>query len=186
MPDEGWTEPWLFPLPWPPLSDFETRIALRPWGAGEHDARALAEAWEDPEVLRWTAVPADRSAEDARAWIRGEERRRADGLAMDLVITAVDDPKQVLGEVGLVMAEPQRQWAELGFWTTPGARGVGRASAASRVFVAWVLRELPVQRVFARTRPENPAAGRVAAAAGLARAGELDSGTEVWVRDRAR
>lgn len=186
MPDEGWTEPWLFPLPWPPLSDPATKIALRPWGAGEHDATALAAAWADPEVERWTAVPPDRTEDAARRWIRGEERRRAEGVAMDLVITAVDDPKVVLGEVGLAMAEPRQQWAELGFWLTPTARGGGRASAATRVFAAWVLRELPVQRLFARTRPDNPAAGRVAAAAGLARAGELDSGTEVWVRDRAR
>ena len=51
---DGWTEPWLFPLPWPPLADQATQIALRPWGAGEGDAAALAEAWADltPPLMR--------------------------------------------------------------------------------------------------------------------------------------
>jgi len=42
-----------------------------------------------------------------------------------------------------------------------------------------------VKRLFARTQPDNPKAGRVAEAAGMTRAGELDTGTEVWIRDRA-
>lgn len=36
-------------------------VVLRPWGAPpgdpDHDAAALAAAWVDPEVARWTAVP---------------------------------------------------------------------------------------------------------------------------------
>ena len=181
---DGWAEPWLFPLPWPPLADQATQIALRPWGAGEGDAAALAEAWADPEVARWTAVPPDASVEAARSWIRGEEVRRARGSAMDLVITTHDEPATVLGEVGLVMVEPEKGWAELGYWLSPSARGAGRAAAAASIFAEWVLRVLPVRRLFARTDPQNPAAGRVAAAAGLARAGELETGTEVWIRDR--
>ena len=184
MGDEGWGEPWVFPLPWPPLADPETRIGLRPWGAGEDDAPALAAAWADPEVARWTSVPPDTSVDAARAWIRGEEQRRARGLAMDLVISRLDEPRTIHGEVGFAMVEPDKRWAELGFWLAPSARGAGRAAAAVRVFADWSLRELPVSRLFARTQPDNPAAGRVAEAAGLVRAGELDTGTQVWVRDR--
>jgi RimJ/RimL family protein N-acetyltransferase len=103
---------------------------------------------------------------------------------MDLVITPLDEPRRVLGEVGLVMVDAEKGWAELGYWLTPESRGAGRAAAATAAFAEWVLRELPIKRLFARTQPDNPRAGRVAAAAGLTRAGELDTGTEVWIRDR--
>lgn len=181
---DGWAEPWIFPLPWPPLADSATQIGLRPWGAGEDDAAALAAAWADPEVARWTAVPPDTSVEAARTWIRGEEGRRSQGVAMDLVISKLDEPRRVLGEIGLVMVDADQGWAELGFWLAPDQRGGGRAAAAAALFTDWVLRELPVRRLFARTQPDNPKAGRVADAAGLTRAGELDTGTEVWIRDR--
>jgi RimJ/RimL family protein N-acetyltransferase len=181
---DGWAEPWIFPLPWPPLADPETQVGLRPWGAGEDDPAALAAAWADEEIRRWTAVPDAASVDDARAWIRGEEGRRSQGVAMDLVIAQLDQPRLVLGEVGLVMVDADKGWAELGFWLAPEARGAGRASAAVSLFVDWVLRELPVKRLFARTQPDNAGAGRVAAAAGMTRAGALETGTEVWIRDR--
>lgn len=186
MTGEGWAEPWMFPLPWPPLADQATKIGLRPWGAGEHDAAALAEAWSDPDVARWTAVPPDPSEETARRWIRGEERRRAEGLAMDLVISQLDEPRTIQGEIGFAMVEPEKRWAEVGFWLNPSCRGQGKAAAATRVFSEWVLRELPVSRLFIRTQPDNPKAGRVAEQSGFVHAGALETGTVVWIRDRQR
>lgn len=186
MPSEGWAEPWIFPLPWPPLADPATKVGLRPWGAGEHDASALAAAWADPEIVRWTSVPPDPTEDAARRWIRGEEVRRSRGLAMDLVISQLDDPRRIHGEVGLIMVKPDDGWAELGYWLAEGSRGQGRAAAAARLFADWVLRELPVKRLFARTHPDNPRSAAVADAAGLVRAGELETGTQVWIRDRAR
>lgn len=186
MAGEGWGEPWVFPLPWPPLADPERRIALRPWGAGEHDAAALARAWADPDVARFTSVPAEATEDAARRWIRGEEERRARGLAIDLVVTGPDRPSEILGEVGLIVVEPDEQWAELGYWMFPVERGRGAMARATELFADWVLRELPIRRLFARTHPENPRAGRVAAAAGLAHAGTLETGTQVWIRDRPR
>ena len=183
---EGWEEPWVFPLPWPPLAHEASAVGLRPWGAGEHDPEALAEAWTDPEVVRWTAVPDDHDVAAARTWIRGEEQRRARGLAMDLVISELAEPRRIHGEVGLAVVEADKRWAELGFWLAAGSRGAGRARGAVEVFADWVLRELPVDRLFARIDPANPRAAAVAAAAGLTEAGALDSGTQVWIRDRPR
>jgi RimJ/RimL family protein N-acetyltransferase len=181
---EGWAEPWAYPLPWPPLADRATAIGLRPWGAGEHDAEALVQGWADPDVERWTAVPEDRSLEAAQRWIRGDERRRAEGVSMDLVISGLDAPHLVHGEIGFAVVDADKRWAELGWWLFPDARGAGRASAAARAVADWTLRELPVERLIARTQPDNPGAGRVAEAAGLTHAGDLDTGTQVWVRDR--
>ena len=186
MPGEGWAEPWMFPLPWPPLADRETQIGLRPWGAGEDDPAVLAAAWADPDVARWTSVPPDHSVEAACTWIRGEEARRARGLAMDLVISQLHEPRVIHGEIGLVMVDADKGWAELGYWLGSESRGAGRAGAAASLFAEWVLRELPVKRLFARTQPDNPGAGRVAEAAGLVLAGVLETGTQVWISDRAR
>ncbi|MDZ7733446.1 MAG: GNAT family N-acetyltransferase [Acidimicrobiia bacterium] len=102
---------------------------LRPWRPG--DGPALAAAWADPEVRRWTAVPDDRSVAAAERWITGEAERRRRGLALDLAVTVADESEPV-GEVGVtfVGTEP-----EIGYWTAAGARGV--ASPPRRVPSWW-------------------------------------------------
>lgn len=158
-------------------------LALRPWGSTPTDAAALAEAWADPEVARWNAVPADAGPEAAARWIAGEGIRRDAGVALDLVITDAEDRTAVLGEVGLVVVEPERRWAEVGFWVLADHRGSGLATSALDLFSGWVLANQPVKRLFARTRAENVAAAAVARGAGYGSAGELEAGVEVWVRD---
>lgn len=159
-------------------------MALRPWGSDPRDAAALATAWADPEVDRWTAVPEARTEADAARWIEGESRRRRLGLGVDLVVTVPGDPGVVVGEVGLALVEQERRWAEVGYWVVAGMRGRGLATAALSLFSHWVLTELPIERLFARTHPANVASHRVASAAGYRRAGDLADGTVVWVRDR--
>jgi len=158
-------------------------VALRPWGSDPRDAATLAEAWADPEVQRWTEVP-EACTEDAARWIGGEARRRDRGLGVDLVVTVPGNPGAVIGEVGLVLVDQVRRWAEVGYWVRPEHRGKGRATAAVSLFTHWALTELPVERLFARTDPGNPASGRVAVGAGYGHAGDLADGTVVWVRDR--
>lgn len=170
-------------LPVPPLFRPELGFALRPWGAHPDDAIALARGWADPEVVRWTSVPAARSVDDAARWIGQEGARRVRGMAIDLVIAAPDDPAEVRGEVGFAVADPARGWAEIGYWLFPEARRQGVASAAVGVFSDWTLRSSPVTRLAARTLPENPASGRVLERAGYTRAGQMDDGVVVWVLD---
>jgi RimJ/RimL family protein N-acetyltransferase len=170
-------------LPWPPLMRHFPAVALRPWGAGRTDADALAAAWADTEIARWTAVPEARSRDDAARWVAGEGVRRDRGVALDLAITEVGNPDAVMGEIGLALAEPERRWAEVGYWLFPPWRGGGRATTALALFSDWVLRELPVTRLFARTHVDNPRSGSVAERAGYDRAGELPDGTVVWVLD---
>ncbi len=57
----------------------------------------------------------------------------------------------MLGEVGLVLVEQQRRWAEVGYWVLPERRGHGFGAAALSLFSHWVLTELPIERLFART-----------------------------------
>lgn len=172
-----------FALPWPPLRFEHPAVALRPWGASPDDAGVLAAAWADPEIARWTKVPAAHSVDDAARWIAGEGQRRDQGTALDLVVTELGVPEAAIGEVGLVMADAERRWAEVGYWLAPSWRGGGRATVALRLFTDWVLRDLSVARLYARTKPANPVAGAVAERAGYAAAGDLPDGSTVWVRD---
>lgn len=170
-----------FPLPFPPLH--ASGIGLRPWGFGSGDVDALVQAWADPAIARGSRVPDDPGPDVAARWIAGEDQRRRSGQAVDLVITAFGQPEGVLGEVGLVLVEAERRWAEVGYWVAAEHRGAGRAAVALRLLSDWAFTDLDVHRLFARTDAANPAAARVAANAGYDQAGVLDGNVEVWVRD---
>ncbi|MCB0978951.1 MAG: GNAT family N-acetyltransferase [Acidimicrobiales bacterium] len=167
----------------PPLRG--TQVALRPWASDFGDALTLARAWNDPDVVRWTTVPEDRSVEAARRWISTEDQRRARGLAVDLAVTAPSEPDRIYGEVGFVVAEADRGWAEVGYWMFPEARREGHASEAVALITDWALRELSLTCLFARTNSANPASGGVARNAGYDLVGELEGGVEVWARNAA-
>jgi RimJ/RimL family protein N-acetyltransferase len=136
-------------------------VVLRAWAPA--DAQALAAAWADSDIARWTAVPADRSLAAAARWIAGWDVRRRRGLALDLVVAAAGDEATVLGEVGaaFVTRPPQMGW-----WLLPAARGQGLATRAVRLF-ADRLREAGVPELTADVDPANPASRAVALAAGF-------------------
>lgn len=169
------------PLPFPPLRNLA--LGLRPWGNGATDAEALTRAWHDPDIARWTRVPPEPSEAFADRWIRAEGDRRGAGTSIDLVLTPFGEVDTVLGEVGLVVLDPTRRWAEVGYWLFPEARGAGRASAALGLLAGWALGDLGLQRLIAQVRPGNAASERVAEKAGFDLAGRLDDGVAVWVRD---
>ena len=173
-------------LPWPPLRFDSPSVALRRWGVMPGDPDTLVAAWSDRDVARWTSVPDVRTREYAAVWMAGEGDRRNRGVALDLAITESDLPEVVVGEIGLVLVEPERRWAEVGYWLFPEWRGQGRASKALELFSEWSLRELPIERLFARTHVHNPTSGSAAKRAGYALAGELPQGIQVWVIDAPR
>jgi RimJ/RimL family protein N-acetyltransferase len=148
------------PLPDPPLSG--AGFVLRPWSVV--DAAVLALAWADPEVARWTGVPARPDEATARRWITGDADRRARGLSLDLVI---DVDGSVAGEVGLAAIDVATRSAEIGWWVAPTHRGRGLATAAAGVVASWAVEELCIDHVLARCALGNPASGGVARAAGF-------------------
>jgi RimJ/RimL family protein N-acetyltransferase len=151
-----------YPLPDPPLDDGTVR--LRPWGVD--DAPALAAAWADEEIRRWTAVPADPSVDHARRWIAGAELRRGQGVALDLVVSPSGTSADVLGEVGLVTMAGGPARAEVGWWTAAAHRRQGVATRAVTLFAAWCRDELEIE-LFAEVDPDNPASIWVAESSGV-------------------
>jgi RimJ/RimL family protein N-acetyltransferase len=150
------------------------RLTLRPWRSAE--AAVLVAAWADPEVARWTGVPAEPSLAGARRWIEGDADRRARGLSLDLVID-VDDA--VAGEVGLAAIDVGARTAEIGWWIAPSHRGQHLASRAAALLAGWVVEELCVDTVLARCACANPGSSAVARSAGFALVGEVD-GSQLW------
>ena len=137
-------------------------LGLRPWVAA--DAAALAAAWADPEIARWTAVPDDRSETAAAAWIAGWDERRRRGLALDLVVTRVTDPATVLGEVGAsFLTRPP----DVGWWIVPAARRQGLATRAVRLFAERLRAAGAGPELVATVDPANAASVAVAQAADL-------------------
>ncbi len=157
-------------------------IRLRPWVVD--DRYALLEAWADPEVRRWTAVPDDVSPEAASRWIAGGGRRREEGLAIDLVGVSVDNGR-ILGEVGLSAFDTDRRAARIGWWTAASERGRGVATAMVRAMTDWAHDGvLDLRVVVAEVDPANPASAAVARAAGYELLGEVPGRlTDSWTTD---
>ncbi len=155
------------PLPDPPLADHVIR--LRPWGT--QDAPALAAAWADPDIQRWSAGPAPdrRSARHAAHWISHEAGRRRAGLAIDLVISPADPhDDSVLGEVGLAPIDWEAMTADIGWWIAADARRQGLATRAVTLLAGWAVTHLGLTPV-AVVDPANRASVRVAERVGVER-----------------
>jgi RimJ/RimL family protein N-acetyltransferase len=167
-------------LPDPPLADTAAGILLRAWSPSSEDAAALAAAWADPEVAAANRVPADASLAAAARWLRGDAERRRRGVELDLVVGPLRGEAAVLGEVGLRNFNRARGRAELSWWTAPGHRGRGVASAGARLLTEWARRPpLGLVQVWCRIDPANSQSAGVAAAAGLVRLGTA-AGVDVW------
>jgi RimJ/RimL family protein N-acetyltransferase len=137
-------------------------VVLRPWAPA--DAQALAAAWAEPDIARWTAVPVDRSLAAAARWIAGWDVRRRRGLALDLVVVAAGDEATVLGEVGAAFVTRP---PEMGWWLLPAARGHGWAARAVRLYADRLLAAGATTELVADVDPANPASRAVAIAAGF-------------------
>lgn len=155
-------------------------VRLRPWRAD--DAPALAAAWADPEVRRFTAVPEATDGAAAARWIAGDAVRRERRLAVDFVVSPADSD-EVLGEVGLGPFDTSRDAAVLGYWVAAPARGRGVATAAARLLAGWALDPagLGLAALLATTDPANPASEAVLRSVGFALLAERD-GRRHWVR----
>lgn len=165
-----------FPLPDPPLAT--PRLQLRPWRPA--DAAALVGAWADPEVARWTGVPAVADLAAAARWIAGTAALRDAGASIDLVIEVGG---AVAGEVGAVAVPDHAAAVEVGWWLGAAHRGQGLAREAVRLFTGWLIGPTGpgVAEAVARCAIANPAAGRVAAGSGYLLAGTTErEDLEIW------
>ena len=154
-------------LPDPPLGDGEIR--LRAWSAA--DVPALVEACQDPEIPRWTVVPAPYTERHARDFIGAGAQDREAGR--ELALAVVDDDGRLLGSIGLAELDWEDRHGEIGYWIAREARGRSVATRATRLLSEYALGELGLERLELLAHPENVSSQRVALKAGYTREGLL-------------
>jgi RimJ/RimL family protein N-acetyltransferase len=157
-------------LPGEPLVDGDT--ALRPWRDGDIDE--LVGAVQDPEISRWTSVPARYGPSDARAFLMTRHDAVAAGVGAPFAI--VDAGTGALaGSVGLWQFAWQHRRSEVGYWLGGDARGRGLATRAVGLICRWAFDTLALERIVLLAATGNPASQRVAERAGFTREAVLRS-----------
>jgi RimJ/RimL family protein N-acetyltransferase len=156
--------------PDPPLSDGV--VALRAFTLD--DVAWVTEGCRDPEVARFTGVPAPYEEGHAREWIGRHEDFRARRAALQLAIVAADDGTP-LGSVGLESIDWDQRRGDVGYWVGPWGRGRGAAPRAVRLLAAHAFEVLGLQRIEIVPYAANAASQRVAEKAGAKREGVLRS-----------
>jgi RimJ/RimL family protein N-acetyltransferase len=126
---------------------------------------------DDPNVVRFTRVPAGADEAFVRAWIKRYERGWEDGSRVAFAIRARDGG--FLGFAGIVDLDLERREAEIGYMVAPASRGRGVASRALELLTRWAFDELDLLRLELRIDVENPASERVAERMGYVRDGVL-------------
>jgi RimJ/RimL family protein N-acetyltransferase len=153
--------------PDPPLHD--DLIRLEPLALA-HLTEMLGLA-DDPDVVRFTRVPAGPDETFVRGWIRRYEGGWQDGSRAGFAIRGRDDG--FLGFAGLVDLELEHREGELGYMVAPFARGRGIAPRAVELLTRWCFDELGLIRLELRIDVQNPASERVAERTGYLRDGVL-------------
>ena len=124
------------------------------------------ESVADPEVPRWTRVPAPYTKEDAWAWVAMAESMDREGTAYHLL--AVDaETDAPLGSIGLEVHERPQRHGEIGYWLAASARGRGIATRAVAMLARWGVDTLSVPLVELHVLPANARSLAVAERAGF-------------------
>jgi RimJ/RimL family protein N-acetyltransferase len=141
---------------------------MRAWR--QSDVAAMTAALQDPEIPRWTTIPAPYGERDAREYVSraGPDRRAGRELGLAVVDAGSD---AVLGGCGLSRFDWPELKCEIGYWVTREHRGRAVGTRAVRLLSRWALGPLGIERVELLVDPRNEPSNRLAASAGFSREG---------------
>jgi RimJ/RimL family protein N-acetyltransferase len=145
-------------------------ITLRPPDRGDLDA--LYVACQDPEIARWTSVPAPYHREDAVAYLDRVDAEEAAGKWR--AFFAVDG-EALLGSFALLELHRGDGYGEIGYWVAKAARGKGVASRAVTLLRDWAVAELGLTLLELLIHEDNTMSRRVAERTGFLDTGERRS-----------
>lgn len=160
--------PGRFTKPEKPFGD--EFITLRPFSL--QDVAMTTALCQDPEIPRWTTVPAAYGEADARAWISAHEDQWLGGLEASLAITDANSG-ELIGSVGLFRDLNDETTTEVGYWVGAHSRGRGVATRAVTLLCEWGVNVARLQRVRLVTLIGNTPSERVAMKSGFTRVGEV-------------
>jgi RimJ/RimL family protein N-acetyltransferase len=156
------------------LVDGELRLRL----LAEADLPALVEAVQDPEIPRWTRIPAPYGEREAVEWYAAQRDGRDRGAMLNLVIVDARDDR-LLGSIGMVDVNWEESRCELGYWMAAAERGRGIMSRAIWLLSRWAFEQLEMERVSICADVDNVASRRAAERAGFTYEGVLRSWIEI-------
>jgi RimJ/RimL family protein N-acetyltransferase len=145
-------------------------VELRAWR--DEDVPALVEACRDPDIVRFTRVPANYTQAMARIFMEDKRASSARGEEAHFALVAAPDDA-LLGSVGLHLQSEGR--ARVGYFLAAPARGSGMATRAVRLLARWAFDDLAIRRLELVAATDNVASQRVAERAGFTREGVLRS-----------
>jgi RimJ/RimL family protein N-acetyltransferase len=145
-------------------------IRLEPFG--ERHLQAYTAILGDPEVQRFTTVPAPPHPEYPRRWLDRYERGRADGTREAFAIVDASDGSY-LGTAVAFGIDGETATAELGYVVAPDARGRGVGTEALRQLTRWAFDELGSYRLELVINVDNEPSKRVAKRCGYTYEGTL-------------
>jgi RimJ/RimL family protein N-acetyltransferase len=140
----------------------------------QRHAAAMDALARDEGVARFTRVPDPVPDGFGEVWVERYTRGREDGTNAGFAIVDADTG-DVLGLVGLVNLDLEKQEAEAGYIVSSSARGRGVATRALRLLTSWAFDELPLERIELLIDGENAASEVVAKRCGYTREGVLRS-----------
>jgi RimJ/RimL family protein N-acetyltransferase len=148
---------------WPaePVEIAAGPIQLRPWE--DRLAGELLRAAADPELRGAAMGPFPRTPREAQAWIAERTELWHRGEAMHFAVHQATTA-ELLGEVALGELHRWPGEARVSFWTAPGARRRGVASAAVGTVTRWGFGALGLQRL----RLDHPVADLASCGVALA------------------
>jgi RimJ/RimL family protein N-acetyltransferase len=146
--------------------------ALRAWR--DSDAPALVRICQDPEIIRWTAVPANYGEADARTYLLRRHDAIVAATAAPFAIVSGGE-EQLIGSISLVRLTWEHRRAEVGYFLSREARGAGHATRAVALICEWAFRSLGIERLDLYAATENVASQRVAERSGFTREAVLRS-----------
>ncbi len=133
------------------------------------DIPAVVDACQDPEIPRWTTVPAPYGPAEAREFVEATAVGWGTRRALETIITPGEGhPLADLGLLGAVGArlDWDGEQATVGYWMHVDARGHRVASTAVGGFCRWLL-DLGLQRIEAEVLVGNVASCRTLESVGF-------------------
>ena len=126
----------------------------------------------DPDVERFTRVPAGADEAFVTGWIARYENGWEDGSRAGFAILDAADGSLV-GFAAVVGLDLDASEAELGYMVVPAARGRGIAARSLGLLTRWCLDTLGLERLELRIDPENAPSAKVAERCGYRLEGVL-------------
>lgn len=151
----------VLPIEVPDLADAQVRLRA----PTVVDVPVITRLCRDPEIQRWTRVPAPYTEADAHHFLslHADGIAKRSGLHLLAVEAATDD---VVGAVGMDL-DFRDYSAEIGYWVAPTARGRGVATRSARMLIDFAFRQLSIRYIKLRAATANPASNAIARGLGF-------------------